>query len=74
VMRTRHVTVAVYHTLKHGNDEVTIGRAPSTWYVYNAIPWSKGKVLLEVGKTRHQPTPGPPGPGTPVPTPSPTGH
>jgi hypothetical protein len=74
LMKTRHVTVAVYHTLKHGNDEVTISKAPSNWYVYDAIPWAKGKALLEVGKTRHQPSPGPPAPGTPVPTPSPTGH
>jgi hypothetical protein len=74
LMKTRHVTVAVYHTLKHGNDEVTIGKAPSTWYVYDAIPWSKGKVLLEVGKTRHQPSAGPPTAGAPVPTPSPTGR
>lgn len=74
MMKTRHVTVAVYHTLKHGNDEVTLSKVPSTWYVYDAIPWSNGKVLLEVGKTRHQPAPGPPAPGTPVPTPSPTGR
>ncbi len=57
-MRTRHVTVAVYHTL------LTNARCgqqgPVNWFVYDAIPWSKGKVMLEVGKTRHQPSDHPP--------------
>ena len=72
-MKTRHVTVAVYHTLVHHNRNVVIRKVPSTWFVYDAIPWSKSKVLLEVGKTRHQPVFAP-APGTPVPTPSPTGR
>jgi hypothetical protein len=71
LLNTRHVTVAVYHTVKHGNDEVSLSKVPSNWFVYDAILWSKGKVMLEVGKTRHQPHVRP-APGTPVPTPSPT--
>lgn len=72
LLKTRHVTVAVYHQIV-GSRVVTVHHVLSTWFVYNAIPWSKGKVLLEVGKTRHEPV-SPPSPGTPVPTPSPTGH
>jgi hypothetical protein len=73
LMRTRHVTVAEYHTLVDHSRDIVIRNVPRSWFVYSAYPVSKGKVMLEVGKTRHQPairsTP-----GTPVPTPSPTGH
>ncbi|HET7013600.1 MAG TPA: hypothetical protein VFI65_06800 [Streptosporangiaceae bacterium] len=72
-LRTRHVTVAEYHTLVHHNREIVIHNAPKNWFVYDASSWSKGKVMLEVGKTRHQPVLAP-APGTPVPTPSPTGR
>lgn len=71
LMRTRHVTVALYHTLVHHNREIVIHNPSRSWFVYDAIPWSKGKVLLEVGKTKHRPAVAP-SKGVPVPTPSPT--
>jgi hypothetical protein len=71
LLRARHVTVGVYNFDKQGYGGVNVHHVPGSWYVYDAIPWAPGQVMLFVGPTRTQPPAGPPQPG--IPTPSPTG-
>jgi hypothetical protein len=67
-LRARHVSVAFYNE-PGGNGYVNVHSAPGGWYVYDAVPWAPGEVMLFVGPTAHQPV-RPPAPGGPVPSPT----
>jgi hypothetical protein len=68
-LRARHVSVAFYNEPGR-NGYVNVHSVPGGWYVYDAVPWAPGQVMLFVGPTAHQPTLSPPSPGTPVPSPT----
>jgi hypothetical protein len=67
-LRARHVSVA-YFNEQGKNGSVNVHSAPGGWYVYDAVPWAPGQVMLFVGPTVHQPN-SPPSPGTPVASPT----
>lgn len=66
MLRTRHVTVAGYNYSTRSRGGVFAHRVPLKWFVYQADPWAPGRVVLSVGKTRHErfhtPSSEPPGP------------
>jgi hypothetical protein len=68
MLRTRHVTVPVFH---YDGRLVPPRRVPGSWYVYDADPWAPLQVMLWVGPTRTQPTVSAPSPGTPTPSKAP---
>jgi len=67
-LRARHVSVAYYNEPGSGG-QVNVHSAPGGWYVYDAVPWAPGQVMLFVGPTAQQ-SAGNPAPGTPVPAPT----
>jgi len=67
-LRARHVSVALYNE-QGRNGYVNVHSAPGGWYVYDAVPWAPGEVMLFVGPTARQPV-SKPAPGTPVPSPT----
>jgi hypothetical protein len=46
MLRPRHVTVPTY---RYDGQVLSPGQVPGTWYVYDAVPWAPGQVLLFVG-------------------------
>jgi hypothetical protein len=69
MLRQRHVTVPVYHYNGQGVGKL-LRRVPGTWYVYDALPWASGQVMLFVGPTWPQSAASPPSPGSPIPSPT----
>ena len=67
-LRGRHVSVAYYNE-PGGSGHVNVHSAPGGWYVYDAVPWAPGEVMLFVGPTARQPV-SKPATGTPVPSPT----
>jgi hypothetical protein len=53
-LRARHVTVPLFNTIRN-HIGVSVRHVPGGWYVYDAVPWARGQVLLFVGPTRTQP-------------------
>jgi hypothetical protein len=73
-LRDRHVTVPVFNYDKDNYGRLLHpGQVPGTWYVYDAVPWAPGQVMLFVGPARTQPPLGAPAPRQPSASPSPTG-
>jgi hypothetical protein len=71
-LRRRHVSVPLFNYSKD-NFARNLRTAPGRWYVYDAVPWAPGQVLLFVGPTPTQSLgSGRPAPGQPVASPSPT--
>jgi hypothetical protein len=70
--RHRGVRVRLFNYAHRGYAR-NLRSVPGTWFVYDAVPWAPGQVLLSVGPTRH-PHPGTPRQvgGKPAPSPSPT--
>jgi hypothetical protein len=69
MLRQRHVAVPLFNYVHQGVAR-NVGNVPGTWYVYGAVPWAPGQVMLFVGSTRTPPASQAPQPGTPVPSPS----
>jgi hypothetical protein len=68
-LRARHVSVAYFNV--HGSTgNNNVHSVPGGWYVYDAVPWAPGQVMLFVGPAAQQPTLSPPSPRTPVPSPT----
>jgi hypothetical protein len=67
-LHARHVSVARFN-VESGTGSTIAHSAPDGWYVYNAIPWAPGEVMLFVGRTAHE-TLQAPAKGTPVPYPT----
>jgi hypothetical protein len=55
-LRARHVSAGRYNTSRH-NIAVNLRHVPGSYYVYSALPWAPGQVILFVGPTRTQPAP-----------------
>jgi len=55
-LRARHVSVARFNTSRN-NIAVNLRHVPGRYYVYSALPWAPGQVILFVGPTRTQPAP-----------------
>lgn len=53
-LRARHVTVARFNTSRN-NVAVNLHHVPASYYVYDALPWASGQVMLFVGPSRTQP-------------------
>ncbi len=53
-LRARHVTVPLFNTIRN-HIGVNARHVPGGWYVYDAVPWARGQVMLFVGPTRTQP-------------------
>jgi hypothetical protein len=70
MLRHRGVRVPLFNYAHHGSAR-NLRSVPGTWFVYDAVPWAPGQVLLFVGPTQH-PHPGAPRPVPGQPTPSPT--
>jgi len=73
MLAERHVTVRQWQVQVQNLPCYTGSRrtVPGIWYVYRAVPWAPGQVLLWASRT--WPVPGCQQPaGSPVPTPSPT--
>jgi hypothetical protein len=68
-LRARRVSVAFFN-VEGRTGNTNVHSVPGSWFVYDAVPWAPGEVMLFVGPTRHEPAPPPPGPGTPVPYPT----
>lgn len=73
MIRTRHVTAAVYHITTSGGIGKLVHHVPLSWVVDGADPWAPGQVMLWVRPSGHsQPTqPAPPATARPTPTASP---
>jgi hypothetical protein len=69
-LHRRHVTVPLFNLTRHGI-AVNVRHIPGTWYVYGAVPWAPGQVLLFAGPAKTQPAPGQPAGPQPRPTPTP---
>lgn len=69
MIRTRHVTVGVYHITTRGGLGKLVHHVPLSWVVYGADPWAPGQVMLWAGPGHSRPVPSP-SPGSPTPTPS----
>jgi hypothetical protein len=67
-LHARHVSVARFN-VESRTGSTTVHSVPDGWYVYNAVPWAPGEVLLFVGRTLHEPVQAP-AKGTPVPYPT----
>jgi hypothetical protein len=70
-LRARHVTVPLFSTIRN-NIGVNVRHVPGSWYVYDAVPWAPGQVMLFAGQTRTQPVAKAPVPNGNQPQPSPT--
>jgi hypothetical protein len=70
MLRHRGVRVPLFNYAHHGSAR-NLRSVPGTWFVYDAVPWAPGQVLLFVGPARH-PHPGAQRPVPGQPTPSPT--
>lgn len=71
MLAERHVTVPQWRVQNQRCDTESRRTVPGSWYVYDAVPWAPGQVLLWASRT--WPVPGcKPTAGTPVATPSPT--
>ncbi len=71
-LRARHLTVPLFNTIRN-HIGVNVHHVPGGWYVYDAVPWARGQVMLFVGPTRTQPKLGSGVPkGQPQASPSPT--
>jgi hypothetical protein len=71
MLAERHVTVPQWRVQNQRCDTESRGTVAGSWYVYDAVPWAPGQVLLWA--SRSWPVPGcKPAAGTPVATPSPT--
>ncbi|HEX3489872.1 MAG TPA: hypothetical protein VHU92_11030 [Streptosporangiaceae bacterium] len=69
-LRARHVTVPLFNRISN-NIAGNVPRVPGNWYVYDAVPWAPGQVMLFVGPTRTQPVPRQPtGKGAPKASPT----
>jgi hypothetical protein len=71
-LRARHITVADFNEVESNGDE-NVHQVPGGWYVYDAVPWAPGQVMLFVGATATEPSTAAPQPAQGAPTPSPTG-
>lgn len=73
-LRSRHVSVARYNVMRN-NVGVSLHHVPGSYYVYDALPWAQGQVLLFVGpsKTQHLTGAGRRIRNGPQPSPSPAG-
>jgi hypothetical protein len=72
LLRHRDVTVRWFNYAHRGYAR-NLRSVPGTWFVYDAVPWAPGQVLLFVGPSRHpHPAAGRPVHGKPAPSPSPT--
>lgn len=70
MLAERHVTVSQWRVQDRHCNTGSRRTVPSSWYVYDAVPWAPGQVLLSASRT--WPVAGcQPQTGTPVPTPSP---
>jgi hypothetical protein len=71
LLRHRDVTVRWFNYAHRGYAR-NLRSVPGTWFVYDAVPWAAGQVLLFVGPARH-PHPGAPrsAGGKPAPSASP---
>jgi hypothetical protein len=72
MLRYRGISVPRFNYAHRGYAR-NLRSVPGRWFVYDAVPWAPGQVLLFVGPTRH-PHYGAPRPvhGKPAPSPSPT--
>jgi hypothetical protein len=76
-LHARQVSVARFNVVGR-TGSTTAHSVPDGWYVYDAVPWASGEVLLFVGRTPHEPVQAPargtpvPYPTTSLPVPSPT--
>lgn len=71
LLRHRDVTVRWFNYAHRGYAR-NLRSVPGTWFVYDAVPWAPGQVLLFVGPSRHpHPGAGRPVHGKPSPSPSP---
>jgi hypothetical protein len=52
-LRARHVTVPLFNRIVR-NIAGNVSHVPGNWYVYDAVPWAPGQVMLFVGPTRTQ--------------------
>ena len=68
-LHARHVSVADFN-VEGRTGNTNVHSVPGGWYVYDAVPWAPGEVMLFVGPTPHEPPAGAPAPGTPVPSPT----
>jgi hypothetical protein len=51
MLRRRHVTVPSYRVSTSPCDTAARHTVPGTWYVYSAVPWAPGQVLLWASKS-----------------------
>jgi hypothetical protein len=72
MLAERHVTVPQWRVQNRHCYTGSRRTVPSSWYVYDAVPWAPGQVLLWASKTWPVPGCQQPPAGTPVATPSPT--
>lgn len=56
-LRARHVSVALYDVFRH-NIAVHLRHVPGSYYVYDAVPWAQGQVMLFAGRGKTQPMTG----------------
>jgi len=56
-LRARHVSVALYDVFRH-NIAVHVHHVPGSYYVYDAVPWAQGQVMLFAGRGKTQPMTG----------------
>lgn len=68
-LHARHVSVA-YFNVEGRTGNTNVHSVPGGWYVYDAVPWAPGEVMLFVGSTPHEPSTGAPVPANPVPSPA----
>jgi hypothetical protein len=67
-LHARQVSVARFNVVSR-TGSTAAHSVPDGWYVYDAVPWAPGEVLLFVGRTPHEPVQAP-ARGTPVPYPT----
>jgi hypothetical protein len=70
MLAARHVTVPQWRVQNVRCYTESRRTVPSSWYVYQAVPWAPGQVLLWASRTL--PVPACLSPGSPVATPSPS--
>jgi len=68
-LHARHVSVAFFN-VEGSTGNTNVHSVPGGWYVYDAVPWAPGEVMLFVGPTPHEPATGAPVPANPVPSPT----
>lgn len=70
-LQARHVTVPLFNTVRKSVGR-NVRHVPGDWYVYDAVPWAPGQVMLFVGPNRTEPKLGSGDSRGPQPSPSPT--